>query len=70
MISVAGTGLTLPLDVGPYGPGDSEDSAGRRLLHPVVGHSGRRFANFVVMDGEFATVTCRSRNLTWQTHGG
>ncbi len=32
MISVVGTGLTLPLDVEPYGPGDSEYSAGRRLL--------------------------------------
>ena len=31
MISVVGTGLTLPLDVEPYGPGDSEYSAARRL---------------------------------------
>src|SRR5208337_3814341 len=30
MISVVGTGLNLPLDVEPYGPGDSEYSAARR----------------------------------------
>jgi hypothetical protein len=54
MISVVGTGLTLPLDVEPYGPGDSEYSAGRRLLGRTVGHLGRRFADYVVVDGEFA----------------
>ena len=32
MISVVGTGLTLPLDVEPYGPRDSEYNAARRLL--------------------------------------
>ncbi len=54
MVSVVGTGLTLPLDVEPYGPGDSEYNAGRRLLPRVVGNLGRRFAHYVVMDGEFA----------------
>jgi hypothetical protein len=56
MISVVGTGLSLPLDVEPYGAGDSEYRAGRRLLRRVVGHTGRRFADYVVVDGEFATA--------------
>jgi len=54
MASVAGTGLTLPLDVEPYGPGDSEYNAARRLLPRVVVNLGRRFADYVVVDGEFA----------------
>jgi hypothetical protein len=56
MISVVGTGLTLPLDVEPYGPGDSEYNAGRRLLRRAVGNLGRRFADYVVADGDFATA--------------
>jgi hypothetical protein len=56
MISVVGTGLTLPLDAEPYGPGDSEYSAGRRLLRRAVGNLGRRFADYVVADGEYATA--------------
>ena len=54
MVSVAGTGLTLPLDVEAYGPGDSEYNAARRLLPRVVGNLGRRWADYVVVDGEFA----------------
>lgn len=54
MLSVVGTGLTLPVDVEPYGPGDSEYSAGRRLLPRAVKNTGPRFADFVVADGEFA----------------
>jgi len=54
MVSVAGTGLTLPLDVEPYGPGDSEYNAARRLLPRVVGNLGRRFADYVAVDGGFA----------------
>jgi hypothetical protein len=56
MISVVGTGLTLPLDVEPYGPGDSEYNAGRRLLRRAVGKLGRRFADYVVADGDYATA--------------
>ena len=56
MISVAGTGLTLPLDVEPYGPGDSEYNAGRRLLRRAVGNLGCRSADYVVADGDFATA--------------
>jgi hypothetical protein len=56
MISVVGTGLTLPLDVEPYGPGDSEYNAGRRLLRRAVPNLGRRFADYAVVDGDFATA--------------
>jgi hypothetical protein len=56
MISVVGTGLTLPLDVEPYGPGDSEYRAGRRLLRRALGNLGPRFADYVVADGEYATA--------------
>jgi len=54
MISVVGTGLTLPLDIEPYGSGDSEYSAGRRLLRRAARNLGRRFADYVVIDGDFA----------------
>jgi len=56
MISVVGTGLTLPLDTEPYGPGDCEYNAGRRLLPRAVGNLGCRFADYVVADGDFATA--------------
>jgi hypothetical protein len=56
MVSVVGTGLSLPLDVEPYGPGDSEYSAGQRLLRRAVKSVGARFADYVVVDGEFATA--------------
>jgi hypothetical protein len=56
LISVVGTGLSLPLDVEPYGPGDSEYAAGQRLLRRVIHGLGKRFAQYVVVDGEFATA--------------
>jgi hypothetical protein len=56
LLGVAGTGLPLPCDVEPYGPGDSEYAAGQRLLTRGVAHLGRRFADYVVADGEFATA--------------
>jgi hypothetical protein len=56
MASVVGTGLSLPLDVEPYGPGDSEYAAGQRLLRRVIGGVGKRFAQYVVIDGEFSTA--------------
>lgn len=56
MISVVGTGLSLPFDVEPYGPGDSEYSAGQRLLRRAVSNLGVRFADYIVVDGEFATA--------------
>ena len=57
MISVVGTGLSLPLDVEPYGPGDSEYAAGQRLLKRAVSKLGARFADYVVVDGGFSTAT-------------
>jgi hypothetical protein len=36
MLSVVGTGLSLPIDIEPYGPGDSEYAAGQRLLRRVL----------------------------------
>ncbi len=56
LLSVVGTGLSLPVDVEPYGPGDSEYGAGQRLLQRAVAAVGRRFADYVVVDGEFATA--------------
>ncbi len=56
MLSVVGTGLSLPLDVEPYGPGDSEYVGGQRLLRRCVKNLGVRFADYVVVDGEFATA--------------
>jgi hypothetical protein len=56
MISVVGTGLSLPCDGEPYGPGDSEYAAGQRLLRRVVASVGKRFAQYVVVDGGFATA--------------
>lgn len=55
-ISVVGAGLSLPSDVEPYGPGDSEYAAGQRLLRRAVGSLGVRFADYVVVDGNFATA--------------
>jgi hypothetical protein len=40
LVSVVGTGLMLPLDVEPYGPGDSEYSAARRRLPRTVKNTG------------------------------
>ena len=56
MVSVAGKELTLPLDIEAYGPGDSEYSAGQRLLRRATKSLGCRFADYVVVDGEFATA--------------
>lgn len=56
LLSVVGTGLTLPVDVEPYGPGDSEYAAAQRLLRRAVEHLGPRFADYVVGDGAYATA--------------
>ena len=56
LISVVGAGLTLPVDVEPYGPGDSEYAAAQRLLRRAVQHLGPRFADYVVGDGAYATA--------------
>jgi len=54
LISVVGTGLILPLDVEAYGPRDSEYAAGQRLLQRTVRQVGPRFADYVVVDAEYA----------------
>ena len=55
-VSVVGTGLTLPCDAEPYAAGDSEYAAGQRVLQRVVAALGPRFADYVAVDGEFATA--------------
>lgn len=56
LAAVVGGPLTLPVDVEPYGPGDSEYAAGQRLLGRVHASLGARFIDYVVVDGEFATA--------------
>jgi hypothetical protein len=56
LITVVGTGLSLPFDVEHYGPGDSEYGASLRLLDRAVRALGPRFADYVVVDGEYATA--------------
>ena len=57
MISVVGAGITLPFDVEPYGPQDSEYAAGQRLLRRAMPALGARFADYVVVDAGFASNT-------------
>ena len=56
MAAVVGGDLTLPVDVEPYGPRDSEYRAGQRLLRRVRVNLGARFIDYVVVDGGFATA--------------
>jgi Transposase DDE domain len=57
MISVVGAGLSLPFDIEPYGPKDSEYAAGQRLLRRASAAVGPRFADYLVVDAEYATST-------------
>jgi len=56
LAAVVGGQLTLPVDVEPYGPGDSEYAAGQRLLARLRQNLGVRFIDYGVVDGEFATA--------------
>jgi hypothetical protein len=56
MVSVVGSGITLPFDAEPYQSGDSEYAAGKRVLKRAVSHLGPRFADYIVADGKFATA--------------
>lgn len=56
LAAVVGGPLTLPADVEPYGPGDSEYAAGKRLLRRLRARLGARFIDYVVVDGGFATA--------------
>lgn len=56
MISVVGTGLSLPFDIEPYGPGDCEYVAGQRLVRRAVTNLGPRFADYLAVDAKFATA--------------
>jgi hypothetical protein len=56
MISIVGAGLPLPFDVEPYGPEDSEYTAGQRLLKRAASLLGPRFADYIVADAKFATA--------------
>lgn len=55
-ISVVGTGLSLPFDVEPYGPKDSEYKAAQRLLRRARCNVGARFADYLVVDSGLATA--------------
>lgn len=55
-ISVVGAGLSLPFDVEAYGPKDSEYAAGQRLLARAATQLGARFADYLVVDGGYATA--------------
>ncbi len=55
-LAVVGGALVLPVDVEPYGPGDSEQAAGLRLLTRGVTALGPRFAQYVVADSLYATT--------------
>ena len=56
MMSVVGAGITLPFDIEPCQPGDSEYGAGKRLLKRAVNQLGPRFADYAVADAKFATA--------------
>lgn len=56
MASVVDVGLSLPVDVEPYGEGDCELNGGQRLLARITEALGPRFAEYVVADAKFAAA--------------
>jgi Transposase DDE domain len=65
LVSLVGGGLSLPIDVEPYGPDDSEMAASQRALGRVVEHLGRRFADYVVADGYYAGAPFLRQLAAW-----
>jgi hypothetical protein len=61
MVSAVGTSLSLPFEVEPYGPGGSQYAAEQRLLERAISKLSARFADYVVVDGGFATATLLHR---------
>jgi hypothetical protein len=57
LTAVVSGGLTLPVEVEPYGPEDGEYAAGQRLLGRLRVNLGARLVDYVVVDGGFATAT-------------
>jgi len=55
-LSIVGVGLPLLVDLEPYGTADSEYVAAQRLLRRAIEMLGRRFADYLVVDGAFATA--------------
>jgi len=53
-ISVVGAGIDLPFDVEYYVPGENELTAAKRLLERTMSGLGRRFADYLVVDGLYA----------------
>jgi hypothetical protein len=56
LISVVGAGISLPFDVEPYGPGDSEYAAAQRLLRRAIPALNIRFADYIVVDAGLSTA--------------
>jgi hypothetical protein len=56
LLSVVGGALMLPVDLEPYGPGDSEQAASLRLLARGATALGARFAQYVLGDGLYANA--------------
>ena len=54
LLTIVAGDWVLPADGELYGPGDSEVTTSARLLQRAVGHLGRRFADCVVLDAEYA----------------
>lgn len=65
LVSLVGGGLSLPIDVEPYGPGDSEMAASQRALDRVIAQLGRRFADYVVADGYYAGAPLLRQLAAW-----
>jgi Transposase DDE domain len=56
LLAVVGGELVLPVDLEPYGPGDSEQGASLRVLDRGLTALGRRFAQYVVGDSLYASA--------------